>query len=120
MFEDITQEEILTEIRCLNNRKSSDNGNNGKSSDNGNISVNILKLNNGIIFLPILSQIFNEYIKRSIFCSVLKTARIIPLDKKGDESNLLNYRPISILTHLSKYFEKILNRRLIYFVQRKI
>ena len=108
VFEDTTPEEILTEIRSLNNRK---------SSGNDNIPVNILKLN-GVILSPILSQIFNECMKTGIFPNILKTARITPIHKNGDRSNPLNYRPISILTHLSKIFEKIINRRLVNFFEK--
>ena len=108
VFEDTTPEEILTEIRSLNNRK---------SSGNDNIPVNILKLN-GVILSPILSQIFNECMKIGIFPNILKTARITPIHKNGDRSNPLNYRPISILTHLSKIFEKIINRRLVNFFEK--
>ena len=103
VFEDTTPEEILTEIRSLNNRK---------SSSNDNIPVNIVKLN-GVILSPIASQIFKECMKTDIFPSILKTACIPPIHKKGDRSNPLNYRPISILTHLSKTFKKynILDKR---------
>ena len=45
--------------------------------------------------------------KTGLFPGMLKTARLIPLHTKGDESNLSNYRPTSILTHLSKAFEKL-------------
>ena len=71
--EDTTPEEILTEIRSLNNRKSSGNDNN---------PVNILKLN-GVILSPILSQIVNECIKTGIFPNTLHAARITATHKKG-------------------------------------
>ena len=56
--------------------------------------------------------------KTGIFPNILKTARITPIHKNGDRSNPLNYRPISILTHLSKIFEKIINRRLVNFFEK--
>ena len=108
VFEDTTSEEILTEIRNLNNRK---------SSSNDNIPVNILKLN-GVILSPILSQIFNECMKTGIFSSILKTARRTPIHKKDDRINPFNYRPISILTHLSKILKKIISRRLVNFFEK--
>ena len=81
VFEDTIPEEILIEIRSLNNRK---------SSGNDDIPVYILKLNE-VILSPISSQIFNECMKTGIFPSILKTARIRTIHKKGDRSNLLNY-----------------------------
>ena len=61
VFKDTTPEEILTEIRSLNNCK---------SIGNENIPVNILKLN-GVILSPIWSQVFNECMKTGIFPSIL-------------------------------------------------
>ena len=61
----------------------------------------------GVILSTILSQIFNECMKTGLFPDMLKTSRLIPLHTKVDESNLSNYRPTSILTHLSKVFEKL-------------
>ena len=37
---------------------------------------------------------------------------VIPVHKKGDKTNLTNYRPISLLTSFSKVFEKALYSRL--------
>ncbi len=42
-----------------------------------------------------------------------KEARIIPLHKKGDKSNIENYRPISNLNALSKLYEKLLYQKLL-------
>ncbi len=37
---------------------------------------------------------------------------MIPIHKKGDKTNLNNYRPISLLPVISKVFEKIINKQL--------
>jgi hypothetical protein len=37
----------------------------------------------------------------------LKYAMVKPLHKKGDRSNISNYRPISMLSSFSKVFEKL-------------
>jgi hypothetical protein len=43
---------------------------------------------------------------------------IIPLYKKGDETQLENYRPISLLSIFSKILEKLFKRRLIKFLDK--
>jgi Notch-like protein len=41
-----------------------------------------------------------------IFPDRLKYAVVKPIFKKGDRSNITNYRPISMLSSFSKVFEK--------------
>ena len=50
-----------------------------------------------------------------IFPDELKIARVIPLYKSGDKSDITNYRPISLLPVLSKIFEKLIHSRLTKF-----
>jgi hypothetical protein len=40
-----------------------------------------------------------------------------PLYKKGDKTNMSNYRPISLLTTFSKVLEKVLYNRLSHYLQ---
>jgi len=52
-----------------------------------------------------------SYIMQCKFPNAWKMARIKPIFKKGDKSNIQNYRPISNLNSISKIFERcILNR----------
>ena len=46
----------------------------------------------------------------------MKTAKVIPLLKKGDISLPDSYRPISLLTSLSKVFEKLIYKRITKFL----
>ena len=49
-----------------------------------------------------------------------KTAVILPFNKPGkDPSNAGNYRPIALTSHMCKWMEKILVRRLNYFLEQK-
>ena len=53
-----------------------------------------------------------------IFPDKLKIAKIIPLHKGGKIDEINNYRPISILSSLSKIFEKVINKRFIDFLKK--
>ena len=53
-----------------------------------------------------LSKIINQSLCTGIFPSKLKLARVIPLYKKEDGEQFGKYRPISLLSSISKIFEK--------------
>ena len=59
---------------------------------------------------PLLSEplqiIINQSLNNGIFPDKLKMAKIFPIFKKGNKHNIKNYRPISLLTSISKVFEK--------------
>jgi retron-type reverse transcriptase len=56
-----------------------------------------------------------------IFPDKLKTAKVIPIFKKGDPTLFKNYRPISVLSTLSKVLEKIIFTQLSsYFNETKL
>ena len=65
-----------------------------------------------------LSNIFNLSLSTGKVNSDFKIAKIIPLYKKGDASDINNYRPISLLSNISKILEKIMYRRVISFLNR--
>ena len=57
--------------------------------------------------------------KLGIFPTCLKTAKVIPVYKKGPVTKTENYRPISLLPTIAKVFEKILWTRLLSFFLSK-
>ena len=54
-----------------------------------------------------LSIIINQSLCTGVFPNRLKLAKVIPLHKKDDNKSFGNYRPISLLSSLSKVFEKV-------------
>ena len=65
-----------------------------------------------LVLAPVLTQLINLMIEQSEFPNCLKVARVIPLFKKGSKTNPANYRPISILSVISKIAEKIMAKQM--------
>ena len=83
-----------------------------KSTGPDNIPVKLLKLTAVLIASP-LSKLYNKSLELGIYPSKFKEANIKPIFKnKGSPSELTNYRPISLLSSLSKVFEKIVHKHL--------
>ena len=65
---------------------------------------------------PIISQqlclIINQSLCTGIFPDRLKLAKVVPLFKKGDKLLFENYRAISLLTAISKIFERVIFNQL--------
>ena len=57
---------------------------------------------------------FNE----GIFPDFLKVANVIPIHKKGEKLDPNNYRPISLLSYISKLYEKAMHIRLTNFLRK--
>ena len=51
------------------------------------------------------------------FPQQVKTAKIIPVYKKGDPLDCTNYRPISLLSNLGKLTEKLIHSRMNTFLE---
>jgi hypothetical protein len=56
----------------------------------------------------VLFKVLHCSIKQGIFPDHLKIAKVTPIFKEGDATNLTNYRPISVLSVFSKVLERIL------------
>ena len=76
------------------------------SAGHDGISLKLLKYLAPGLLKP-LTFIINQSLLTGIFPNNLKIAKVIPLFKKDNPSLVDNYRPISLLSSLSKLFEKI-------------
>lgn len=65
-----------------------------------------------------LAKVFNKCICEGHFPNELKIAKVIPIHKSGPPECLNNYRPISLLSLVSKVFEKVLKSRLQSFIDK--
>ena len=69
------------------------------------ISNRILK-ECAISLSELLARLFNLSLAQGVFPSCWKVANVIPIFKKESKNNASNYRPISLLSSLSKVLEK--------------
>ena len=63
-----------------------------------------------------LTQLFNNSIDKSEIPSDMKLANVSPLFKKNDSTMKQNYRPISVLSSISKVFERIMFKQISLFM----
>ena len=59
-------------------------------------------------YLSLFNDIINSYIRNATFPEKLKLAEVTPFLKKADPFGKVNYTPVSLLSHLSKVYEKIM------------
>ena len=58
----------------------------------------------------ILAELFNKCLKESCFPDCWKISLVVPVFKNvGERSTVKNYRPVSLLSVVSKVFEKIVD-----------
>ncbi|XP_057299404.1 uncharacterized protein LOC130630024 [Hydractinia symbiolongicarpus] len=101
-FNHVEKAEIRREIRNLNIHK---------ACQETDIPTKIIKENEDQ-YLEILHFSVNSAIDLCKYPEFLKRADVTPLFKEKDRSDKSNYRPISILSNLSKIFERCLYRQI--------
>ena len=101
-FQEVAREDVKKEIINLNVKK---------SSSIGSIPATILKQCVDI-YLPFLTKAINHAITKDIFPEQLKKSEVIPLYKREDPLKKENYRPVSLLPHVSKVFERIIYKQI--------
>ena len=90
------------------------------SCGHDNISSTILKsISNEIS--DCITLIINQSILTGSFPDNLKLAKVVPIFKKDDKSQIKNYRPISVLPVISKIFQNVIHTQLIeYFTDNNL
>ena len=62
----------------------------------------------------ILAKLFNKCLNESCFPDCWKVSSVVPVFKNvGERSTAKNYRPVSLLSVVSKVFEKLVNNRIV-------
>ena len=105
----VTADEIQLEIAKLQT---------GKAVGPSSIPISILKILKSELEGP-LQVILNTSFLTGIVPDKFKLARVIPVFKKGSQTNLSNYRPISLLSVFNKLLEKLMFNRLPDFLEKR-
>ena len=100
-------QEILRIIANLKNKHSS-----GPDC----ISMYLIKKLGASLVTP-LNILINKSIEEGCMPNAMKIAKIQPIYKSKDKSEIGNYRPISLLSSISKIFEKVIFKRLYGFLE---
>ena len=101
----VSECEVFDQLQCLDTNKAC--GHDG-------LSAKMLK-DAGSTIVPSLCKLINKSLAQCKFPTGWKKANIIPIHKKDDKSTVSNYRPISLLTTLSKIMERIVFKHVYNF-----
>ena len=101
----VTEKEISEIINKISN---------GKAAGPNSVPNDILEEYKDILKVP-LTIIINISFMTGRFPKQCEIAHITPVYKKGDKLDTSNYRPISLLSNISKIIEKIMYSRLYKF-----
>ena len=107
-FEHVHPDEVLEIVKNLRN---------SKAAGLDDFDTRTLKL---IIhdILPALTHVINLSVDTLTFPKSWKLAKIIPLLKKGDPLNPQNYRPVALLSVLSKVLERVVFKQIVKYIDK--
>ena len=81
------------------------------------MSAKVLKAWADVLVVP-LTRIVNTSFATGVFPKAWKTAKVIPMHKKGDKKDKANYRPVSLLPVLSKVIESLARKQLSEYFEK--
>ena len=87
-----------------------------KSSGVNDVSFNIIKKYFGVLSEPLI-YLFQPSHEKGVFPDDLEIAKVTPIYKAGDNSDISNYRPISVLPCFSKILERLMYNRLYKYLK---
>ena len=87
-----------------------------KATQSTDIPTKLIKENSDI-FGDFIFGNYNNCVFSSIFPNSLKNAIITPVHKKGAKTSKDNYRPVSILSNISKIYERLLFKQILEYFE---
>ena len=109
-FHGITEDEIRKEISKLDG---------SKATPVDDIPAEMLKSTTDV-HVSLLTKIINSSIRNESFLDKLKAAVVTPIFKKNDDLDNENYRPVSVLPHVSKINERVMYIQIENFMKGKL
>ena len=105
--EPVTAGEVHDVIKSMKNKATMD------------IKVSSIKVaNDSRTFTQVLARVISSSFEQGVFPSSMKVARVIPVFKNnGSKTDASNYRPISLLSSISKIYEKLMHTRIVNFME---
>ena len=91
--------------------------NESKATGPYSFPTKILKLVKSVLSKP-LEILFNTSFAKGIVPDRFKIARVLPVFKKGLQTTMSNYRPISLLSVFNRILERLVYNRLINFIKK--
>ncbi|RWS22087.1 rna-directed dna polymerase from mobile element jockey-like protein, partial [Leptotrombidium deliense] len=107
-FNEITENDVIRAFKCL--KKS-------KSVGADNLSLKMIKIALPFICIHLVS-LFNLIIKSNEFPNIWKISKITPIEKKKNAQKINEFRPISVLSTLSKLFERLIYNQIHSFLEQ--
>jgi len=104
----VTESEIIEHIASLKSNS---------SPGPDNIQPLMIKECHKCLTKPV-THIINSIFKTGIIPIQFKSSVITPIYKNGAESDITNYRPISVINNFAKILEKCMKKRLLQFLER--
>ena len=98
-FSKATNDIVLRNMQMLNTRK---------TSQLNDVPTKYIKKFSHV-FTPVITDDYNNRVAIGIFPECFKTAEVIPTYKKDKPTQKTNYRPIGILSNISKIYERLMH-----------
>ena len=89
-----------------------------KATGPDGVPARVLKICAAELASP-LSRLFSACFRKGVQPSLWKTANVVPIHKKQTRSTLRNYRPVSLLSVISKVMEKVINTTLMNHLEKQ-
>ena len=107
-FRPATPSEIKNLINCLNTNK---------AAGIDTIPQKLIKIATDFL-TPLFTVAINKSTKENIFPDSAKIVLVIQLEKgKPNKNEISNYRPVHVLNTFSKFYEKVIKKQLVRFME---